>query len=422
MSSPNWICCQLGAREHYAIPRSLQQSGQLGALITDAWVSPQSALKKLPLSALSGLRDRYHPDLSTATVQAFTPSLLRFEISQRLRRSPTDWDCMIARNRWFQKQAVRSLQKLAPSLPKSSILFSYSYAAIDLFRFAKQQGWTTVLGQMDPGKIEEQLVIEEYNRYPDIAFGWQKIPERYWQTWQQECQLADHIIVNSDWSKNLLQQTGVSADKLEIVPLVYQPPTAAAQFNRSYPKKFSRDRPLKVLFLGLVTLRKGIGPLLAAIQQLDGLPIELHIVGPLHIEVPEALKQHPQISWIGLVPRSQVARQYQQADVFIFPTISDGFGLTQLEAQAWKLPIIASSHCGKVITDQHNGLVLPEISADAIAQTIRYCYQTPKVLSNYADRAISTDSFQIKDLSRRLNQVSLSAIDSTVTQNIQFIS
>ena len=417
MPLPTWICAQLGAREHYSVPRAMHQRDQLGALITDAWVSPRSALNGLPHSALRGLRDRYHPDLSTASVKAFTPSLISFEIAQRLRKSPTDWDCMIARNRWFQRQTVRSLQQLASSFTEPPVLFSYSYAALDLFRFAKQQGWTTVLGQMDPGKIEEQLVIEEYSQYPDLASGWQKIPDRYWQTWQQECELADHIIVNSKWSEDALQQTGISKNKLEIVPLVYQPPSEATQFQRSYPKKFSSSRPLRVLFLGLVTLRKGIGPLLKAMQQLEGAPIELHVVGPLHIQVSESLRQHPQIRWVGPVPRSQVAQQYQTADVFIFPTISDGFGLTQLEAQAWKLPIIASSHCGQVVEDKRNGLLLAEISADAIAQSILYCYKNPDALANYSERA-SANSFQLRDLSQRLNQITTSTIN-TNTENLQ---
>ncbi|MGB3296635.1 MAG: glycosyltransferase family 4 protein, partial [Phormidesmis sp.] len=157
-----------------------------------------------------------------------------------------------------------------------------------------------------------------------------------------------------------------------------------------------------VLFLGLVTLRKGIGVLLEAIKQLAGEPIELQIVGSLHIEVPEALKNHPQIRWIGPVPRSQVAQQYQQADVFIFPTLSDGFGLTQLEAQSWKLPIIASPHCGQVVKHQQNGLLLPEITADAIAKAITYCYQHPGALATYASQAVSSNNFQLKDLSQRL--------------------
>ena len=38
--TPSWICCQVGAREHYAVPRALHRAGALHALVTDAWADP----------------------------------------------------------------------------------------------------------------------------------------------------------------------------------------------------------------------------------------------------------------------------------------------------------------------------------------------------------------------------------------------
>ena len=71
----------------------------------------------------------------------------------------------------------------------------------------------------------------------------------------------------------------------------------------------------------------------------------------IQIAVPADLRDHPQVRWAGTVSREDTARYYRDADVFLFPTYSDGFGLTQLEAQAWKLPIIASVFCGAVVED-----------------------------------------------------------------------
>ena len=48
-----WICCQLGAREHYAIPRALSRLGTLDWLITDAWVPPSSILAKICVAVKS---------------------------------------------------------------------------------------------------------------------------------------------------------------------------------------------------------------------------------------------------------------------------------------------------------------------------------------------------------------------------------
>jgi len=98
--SHQWICCQIGAREHYAIPRSLHQQGNLSHLITDAWITPHSPLNYLPKKLLTSLRDRvaeavghatgtalpnrFHRDLAQASTHAFTNSLIQLEIQQGL--------------------------------------------------------------------------------------------------------------------------------------------------------------------------------------------------------------------------------------------------------------------------------------------------------------------------------------------------
>lgn len=377
-----WICCQLGAREHYAIPRALHKAGQLNHLITDAWVSPSSALSQLPRAFLASLRDRFHTDLAQASVHAFTGSLVRFEIAQRIQKS-SGWQPIIARNYWFQRQAVQLLDNsITPRLNSRPTLFAYSYAALELLRYAKTRGWRTILGQIDPGPVEENLVLEEHTRHSTYQSNWQPAPPEYWFNWQEECSLADRIIVNSLWSSQALQQAGIPANKIDIIPLAYEPPQAYS-FVRTYPLAFSAERPLRVLFLGQVNLRKGIAALLEAVELLRDQLIEFWLVGSQDIAQPSQDK-HSRIRWIGSIPRSATAKYYQLADVFVFPTLSDGFGLTQLEAHTWKLPIIASRYCGEVVQDRVNGLILREVTGEAIAESLLFCLNNPQSLEAFA--------------------------------------
>jgi glycosyltransferase involved in cell wall biosynthesis len=399
-----WICCQLGAREHYAIPRALHQANQLFHFITDAWVPPQSPLNRLPGQPFKSLCDRNHPDLTTAPITAFTPGLIEFELRQRWQKT-LPWPRMIARNQWFQQRAIQTLETLTPPPGSSPVLFTYSYAALDLLRYAKGRGWPTVLGQIDPGRLEEKIVQKEHRRHPHLAPHWQPVPPSYWETWQEECALADRIVVNSSWSKQLLEQDGVDPAKIDIVPLVYQPPAEAAHFVRTYPAAFAPKRPLRVLFLGLVTLRKGIAACLDAIEQLTGEPVEFWFVGPIEIDIPEHLRHHPQVKWIGPVPRSQTQHFYQQADVFLFPTLSDGFGLTQLEAQAWKLPIIASQFCGEIVQPPINGLVLSQGDGPEIATALGKFIADPQTLVKMSNRSRDVHSHSISVLAKQLSAV-----------------
>lgn len=397
-----WIICQLGAREHYAIPRALHQAGKLHSLVTDAWVTPSSKLNWVP--GLRSLCDRHHLDLATASIKTFTPSLIHFEATHRLQKT-APWERMMARNQWFQNRALSYLDSVKNFGNPKPVLFAYSYAALDLLRYAKKRGWRTVLGQIDPGIAEEKIVTAEHIKYPSLAPNWKPVPPDYWSLWQQECELADHIVVNSAWSKQLLIQATVDPRKIEIVSLVYTPPSSAQSFERTYPKSFSSERPLRVLFLGLVTLRKGIAALIEAVKQLEGEPIEFWIVGAQEIRIPEDMKNHPQIRWIGPVPRSQVQTYYRQADVFLFPTLSDGFGLTQLEAQAWHLPIIASQNCGEVVRDGINGIVLSSTSPLDIALSLRAVYQEPQRLVTYAQQSNRLPNFSLSNLQAALSSI-----------------
>jgi glycosyltransferase involved in cell wall biosynthesis len=397
---PSWICCQLGAREHYAIPRSLHQHNQLAHLITDAWVPPASPIARLPLNSLQPLRDRHHSDLAQAPVQSFTPQLIAFEAQQRFRKTG-GWPRILDRNRWFQRRAVSALRQIARKGSDRPILFTYSYAALELFRYAKTQGWYCILGQIDPGPVEEEIVLKEQSKYPGYQPNWETAPQSYWANWREECELADRILVNSSWASSALQQAGIDNHKLRVVPLAYQTPAAAQSFTRQYPEQFSSDRPLRVLFLGQIILRKGLMPLLEAAKLLHDQPIEFWMVGASNLNLPEAITNLKNIWWMGPVPRSGTASCYQQADVFLFPTLSDGFGLTQLEAQAWQLPIIASGRCGDVVKDQINGVTLTHVSGEAIADVLRFCLKEPQRLQQWSERC-SLEGFSLQDLQFRL--------------------
>ena len=203
--SRDWICCQIGAREHYAIPRALVQQQRLAGLITDAWIEPKLPFSLLPSSSLASWRSRFHPELSNTEVHSFNHSLYQFELGHKIARTNV-WRTIIDRNQWFQN---RALKVLATSYAKndSITLFAYSYAALELFKYAKQRGWQTVLGQIDAGKVHQQILAREAKRYPNYQRQLESVPDLYWRNWLAECGLADRIIVNSDWSKQAFGTT-----------------------------------------------------------------------------------------------------------------------------------------------------------------------------------------------------------------------
>lgn len=413
-----WVCCQLGAREHYAIPRALLRRDMLGCLLTDAWVPPSSLVARI-CGRGSKLTDRFHNELRDAPVKAFTSSFLPFETLTRARELRM-WPSILARNRWFQRKVVSALKSDGFRTSDSPVLLSYSYTALEPFHYAKSRGWKTVLVQIDPGPEEEGIVAEEVARAPELAGDWQPAPPDYWACWREECEIADRIIVNSEWSRQGLIRGGVAPEKLSVIPLAYEPEIgnerlAEPRLHRRYPDRFTLERPLRVLFLGLINLRKGVARLLEAARILRDEPVEFWMVGPVEVANGNTIgdagrRRFPQgngdrVKWFGPATRNQTAEFYRNADVFILPTLSDGFAITQLEAQAHGLPVIASKNCGEVVENGVNGITLDEPSATYIAVAIRDCIANPDRLERLASASNLRDKFTLQALADQLQDL-----------------
>lgn len=402
-ATPGWACCHLGAREHYAIPRALHLRGELRLLVTDAW-SPWGQLwQSGPAKSIRRLNERFHPQLATAAVRPLTASLMAHELAWRLQRR-AGWDMIGARNAWFQGKAAAVVSRWRPNDSDQPVVFAHSYSARAIFEVARARGWQTVLGQIDPGP--EHFAVARRLAAGAAEFGAAPAepPASYFASWRDECALADHIMVNSEWSRTALTRVGVDANKLHVVPLAYEPERTGAP-RHAYPEVFTPARPLRVLYVGSVSVVKGVPELLRAVAGLGDAPVTLRMVGPAGMTVPPEFAAHPSIEWVGAVSRSEVMTAYQTADVLVFPSHSDGFGMAQVEAQSHGLPVIASPCCGRVVDDGRTGVVLPEVSSSAIAEAIRELLARPEVLAGWSDQASARAAFDVATLGTALAAV-----------------
>ena len=380
-----WLFCQLGAREHYVLPRGFHHRGRLRALITDTWVLPGGLAARAPGPLGRRFADRFAPDLADARVEHFTGSAVAFELAERLPgRASGGWSTIMRRNDWFERHAVARMngKRLFEGKP---VVFAYSYAALGILRAARAAGCPTVLGQIDPAITEENIVAAAVERHTALNKGWRRAPAAYWSRWREECAVADHIVVNSHWARDGLVEAGIDPAKLVVVPLAYDGETKA--IARDDPDRFTAARPLRVLFLGSLVIRKGIAELLEAADLLADAPVEFHLVGREAIDFPASAIANPKIIRHGAAVRGDVSAHYAAADVFILPSLSDGFGLTQIEAQAFGLPVIASRCCGEVVRDGENGVLLNEVSGPGIAAAIRRYLDDPAAVARQSHRA-----------------------------------
>lgn len=392
MRGSSWFVCQIGARENFGVARALARKGALAELVTDVWCGPGHPLRM----ALGRIGERTHPELPSSLVWAHTGRAVLRELADR-RAGRTGWRQIMHRNAWFQRMAVRRLKRLRPD--GRVILFAYSYAAAEILALAKARGWTTVLGQVDPGPVEARLVDRLYEDagQADVHAS---IPAEYWTNWQRETALADVIVVNSEWSRQGLLAEGVPAEKIAVLPLALE--ATLSPRPRSTPARFDAERPLRLLFLGQVTLRKGIDLALEAMRRRPDAPLRLDVVGPLQIAIPDWAGRDPRIIFHRGVSRSAVAEFYAQADLFLFPTRSDGFGLTQLEALSAGVPVIASDRCGAVVEDGRTGVVVRDLDAESFACVLERFVRDPARLAALRGSARLDPRFDLDTLGERL--------------------
>ncbi len=377
-----WLFCQLGAREHYILPCGFHRRGRLRALITEAWARPGGVAARAPGALGRKFADRFSSDLADAPVEDFTASAIAFELAGRvLRRAPAGWPAIMTRNAWFERHVVARMRD-KHLLADRPTVFAYSYAALGILRAARDAGCRTVLGQIDPAITEENIVADAVRRDARLLPDWERAPAAYWARWREECAMADHIVVNSPWAHEGLVAAGIDAAKLAVVPLAYDAANGVAP--RQYPAQFDDARPLRVLFLGSLVIRKGIAELLDAAALLAAAPVEFHLVGGAGIVFPPEVLANPKIVRHGAVSRGAAAAHYAAADLFILPSLSDGFGLTQIEASSHRLPVIASRHCGDVVRDGIDGLLLAEVTGTAIAEAIGRYIESPGMLAAHA--------------------------------------
>lgn len=394
----NWICFQIGAREHYAIERALLRTGSLQAMVTDIWAPPDALFGKIPFGVGKKMLTRFHPELVDSNVIGFNRKALQLETSQRL-KGIKGWEAIIARNEWFQEQSVPTLkefEKTRRSGTDAPVVFSYSYAARKLFEAANRSGCTTVLGQVDPGPYENRLVRELSQSY---GIDYAEPPSEYWGNWRAECDLADRIVVNSTWSANALANEGIDADKIRIVPLAYEVANDVQPLAVEPVTEFSASRPLRVLFLGQVIARKGIVELTSAIQRLADAdaPVQWTIVGGGDPILLQKLKDAGAVV-CGQVSRERVTAYYRNHDVFILPTHSDGYAITQLEAAAFGMPIIASANCGEVVKQNENGVILDEVSPDSICRCVNVYLAEPELVAKHRKSQLAIQFSTVADL------------------------
>jgi glycosyltransferase involved in cell wall biosynthesis len=245
-------------------------------------------------------------------------------------------------------------------------------------------GLATVLRQARPdvlvvGGWDQQAYLEAFalRRHVTTAFLWwvestvrdrRENLEALRHAKRRLVKAADAIVVPGQASAEYVRALGAERARVFVAPnAVDNGLYAACAGDRS-----SRTGPVRFLFAGRLESGKGVLPLFDAWAGVAA-EAELTIVGDgsLRERVRERVAHAamPPVRALGHLDREGLAEEYARADVFVFPSVSDPWGLVINEAMASGLPIVTTTAPGAVVdlvADGDNGIVVAPFDAGAL--------------------------------------------------------
>lgn len=385
---PQVLVAQLGARMHYAVPVILHRLGLLDHCYTDAYTGPGSswefigrAARRLPPEwqppPLRRLLDRRSNGLPPDKITAFNLFGLRHSLGLAGTHSAAE------RQRLFLHYGDRFGKLILRHLThEPQAVYAFQWAAYPLL--ATLPGLRIYERFSAPKQLEWQLVSHEQERwpgwegpYPELA-AFEPVLKRERQEWS----LADLILCPSEFVLQAMLAAGVPARKLRPVPYGID----VAEF--ACPRRpWDHLRPLRLLFVGVLSLSKGVQYFFETLKLLAKVPLEARLVGQVAIREPFRSRLGEVAELTGQVPRSQVLKHYAWADVFVFPSLCEGSATVCYEALAAGLPVITTPHAGSVVRDGVEGFIVPIRDAEALAEKVAQLAADPHLLAWMSENA-----------------------------------
>lgn len=222
------------------------------------------------------------------------------------------------------------------------------------------QNTTTIV---DHGSLhietEKRILKEECARFGFAEFGnWQY--EWLVQRMRNEFDAADYVVCCSNLARETMIEHGVDESRL----VVHRLGVNLTEFQRQPDRQGTATGPTRLLFVGAMTPLKGLHYLLDVFRKLDS-NTELWLVGALPTDpvlarmVDDCRKQTGRVQVIGPVPQAELNKIYNQCDVFVLPSLSDGWGMVVSQALACGLPVVVSDMTGakELVKEGQNGFV-----------------------------------------------------------------
>ena len=147
-----------------------------------------------------------------------------------------------------------------------------------------------------------------------------------------------------------------------------------------------------ILFVGQVSLRKGVPYLLEAFAKVRHPRKRLRILGPMfpHMKPLLAHLRMEHVEIVGAVSRQELVRYFSSSHAMVLPSLEEGLALVQGEAMACGCPVIATPNTGSedLFTDGKEGFIVPPRDAIALADRLQQLADDPALQQQMSAAAL----------------------------------
>ena len=229
----------------------------------------------------------------------------------------------------------------------------------------------------------QRLLRGEAERYPDWepTLGGTRDSEEKLARKTRELELADIVICPSAFVLDSLPENARGEKRCVVAPFGSPVQTAHAPDNI--------NSPLRFLFAGALSQRKGLADLFAAMKLVNLTGAELVVMGSPILSMQFYRNQFAEFIYEPPRPHDAVLRLMASCDVLVLPSIVEGRALVQQEAMACGLPLIVTRNAGgeDLIVEGETGFLVPPGSPEAIAKKIEWFLQNRDKLPGMREAA-----------------------------------
>ena len=264
-------------------------------------------------------------------------------------------------NQRFAQQIGRDIRG-----PEQFALWGYNASSLSSFELGRTSGRKLILDRtIGDFRLYNRLMAEVAESHAEWFIPTDRAaPNDQIERDQREYELADVILAGSEFCAKTVREFGgpATAGKVRVLPYCFDEALFA---SAPVPQPLNPGEPVRFLFIGQLSPRKGVHHLLEAFARIPPSAASLTMVGELRVPRATFSRYADRVAYVPTVPRSEIPAIMAAHHVLVFPSYFEGSALSLIEALASGMGVIQTRAAGNGATVE-TGMMLDSPNTETL--------------------------------------------------------